>query len=380
LKYHPVAEIFPLMEGAEFDALVADIKANGLSEPILLLDGKILDGRNRWRACEKAKVKPRTVDYEGDNPQAKVISLNLARRHLSESQRAMVGARIATLPKHIHQSKADGSIDPSATVDQAAAKLNVSGPSVKRARTVLDSGTPELIAAVDRDEIPVSLASELARAPAAAQKRAVSGGHAVAKSMARKLKQERGEKGLTEKLGKLAATHAHALPDDQRYSVIYADPPWKYEHCEDKNRSIEANYPTMTLDKICALGVAAKIAADDAILFLWATSPKLAEAMRVITEWGFDYRTCAAWVKDKIGMGYYFRQRHELLLVATRGKMPAPAVAARHDSVVEAPRGRHSEKPEVFREIVERMYPGVPRIELFARIAPKGWDTWGKEA
>ena len=104
---------------------------------------------------------------------------------------------------------------------------------------------------------------------------------------------------------------APPMPTD-RYGVVYADPPWRYDHAEAGNREIENQYPTLSLDEIKALDVPA---ANDCVLFLWATSPKLAEAMQVVEAWGFTYRTCAVWVKDRIGMGYYFRQRHELLLV-----------------------------------------------------------------
>ena len=112
--------------------------------------------------------------------------------------------------------------------------------------------------------------------------------------------------------------------------MILADPPWRYDYTKADSRAIENQYPTLTLDGICELPVA-QVFADKAILFLWATSPKVAEALQVMTAWGFDYRTCAVWVKDRIGMGYYFRQRHELLLVGTRGGMSA--------SCAERPRG-----------------------------------------
>ncbi len=169
------------------------------------------------------------------------------------------------------------------------------------------------------------------------------------------------------------ATAAH-------YPVIYADPPWRYEHVETESRAIENQYPTMDLDAICALKIA-DLATPDAVLFLWATSPKLHEAMRVLDAWGFTYRTSMVWVKDKQGMGYYARQRHELLLVATRGSPPTPAPADRPDSVIEAPRSEHSVKPALFAEAIERMYPALPKIELFVRGAARdGWGTWGNEA
>jgi len=161
------------------------------------------------------------------------------------------------------------------------------------------------------------------------------------------------------------------------FPVLYADPPWRYEHVKTENRAVENQYPTMTLDDICALTVPA---ADDAVLFLWATSPKLAEAMQVLTAWGFTYRTCMVWVKDKIGMGYYARQQHELLLIGAKGEPPVPAEADRPSSVLEAPRTQHSAKPPAFYDVIERMYPGVQKIELFARQTREGWAAWGNQA
>lgn len=161
------------------------------------------------------------------------------------------------------------------------------------------------------------------------------------------------------------------------WNLIYADPPWRYDaNSSPADRAIENQYPTMTLEDICALDVPA---AQDAALYLWTTAPKLQEGMTVMDAWGFSYRTCAVWVKDRIGLGYYFRVRHELLLVGRRGDMPTPAPEDRSDSVIEAPRGEHSEKPTTVYELLERMYPNAQRLEMFARRARLGWDTWGNE-
>jgi N6-adenosine-specific RNA methylase IME4 len=163
------------------------------------------------------------------------------------------------------------------------------------------------------------------------------------------------------------------------FRLLYADPPWRYEHIETESRAIENQYPTMDLDAICALPVPA---ADDAVLYLWATSPKLEEAMRVIDAWGFTYRTCAVWDKEMIGMGYYFRQQHELLLVAARGALPVPDPSARPSSVIRVKRGPHSSKPVRVYELLESMYPAftvADRVELFSRTARPGWTTWSNE-
>jgi N6-adenosine-specific RNA methylase IME4 len=166
-----------------------------------------------------------------------------------------------------------------------------------------------------------------------------------------------------------------------KHAVLYADPPWRYEHppIGASNRSIENHYPTMDLDEICALPVG-EVAADDAVLFMWATAPKLAECFEVITAWGFTYRTCMVWVKDRIGMGYHARNQHEILLIAKRGQFAPPAPPDRPSSVVNAPRGEHSAKPEVFYELIERMYPDAPKVELFARKQRDGWASFGNQA
>ena len=168
-----------------------------------------------------------------------------------------------------------------------------------------------------------------------------------------------------------------------KFAVLYADPPWRYENppMGGSNRSIENHYPTMELEEICALPVA-DIAHENSVLFLWATSPKLSECMEVVKAWGFNYRTKMVWVKDKIGMGYHVREQHESLLIVKRGELPPPAVDNRPSSVVEAPRLEHSAKPPIFYDIIDKMYPDVRKIELFARgtLDREWWTTWGNQA
>jgi protein gp37 len=170
VEFHPLADIFPLMQGPDFDALAEDIRSNGLRERITVTsDGKIIDGRNRYLACLKAKVEPKFDEYKGKgNLLAYVISKNLHRRHLDESQRGMVAARLATMKRGHPES--NPSIE-GFTAKQAASLLNVSHATVERARTVLEHGSPELIRAVDQGEVAVSKAAQsIPRAPADAPK------------------------------------------------------------------------------------------------------------------------------------------------------------------------------------------------------------------
>jgi N6-adenosine-specific RNA methylase IME4 len=134
----------------------------------------------------------------------------------------------------------------------------------------------------------------------------------------------------------------------------------------------------MDIEAICALPVQ-EVTTDDCILFLWVTPPLVAHAVRVVDAWGFRFRTSMVWVKDKLGMGHWVRQRHELLFIAIRGNMLTPPEAARPDSVIEAPRRAHSEKPHEVYELIERMYPELPKLELFARTPRPGWSAWGNQ-
>jgi len=162
------------------------------------------------------------------------------------------------------------------------------------------------------------------------------------------------------------------------WPVIYADPPWRYEAAPTPSRAIENQYPTLPLEDICALPVSDKATAQ-AVLFLWATAPKVDEALQVIKAWGFTYRTHLVWDKVRMGMGYYGRVRHEDLLISNRGGMPTPETDALPDSIISAPRAEHSRKPDVFYELIEGLYPEVPYLELFARRRRTGWDVWGNE-
>jgi ParB-like chromosome segregation protein Spo0J len=139
LAFHPLANIFPLVEGSEFDELVADIREHGLHEPIVVFEDKVLDGRNRLRACEAAGVEPIFTVYQGDDPVAYVISLNLRRRHLNESQRALVAAKLATLRDGQRADLVEG-----LPIGRASGMLNVGERTVARAREVLEHGAPSL--------------------------------------------------------------------------------------------------------------------------------------------------------------------------------------------------------------------------------------------
>jgi N6-adenosine-specific RNA methylase IME4 len=205
--------------------------------------------------------------------------------------------------------------------------------------------------------------------------RAKGGEEVTAKHVAKKLQRDARERDLAS-----ATQAASQALGEKRYGVLYADPPWKFEvYNADTglDHAADAHYPTMPTDQIKALPVPA---ADDAVLFLWSTPPMQPHAHSVMQAWGFTYKSLIVWDKGIDGMGYWVRGRVEILLIGTRGNVPAPLPGEQPPQLVPARRGRHSEKPAIFAEIIEKLYPNTPKLEMFARTARPGWDAWGNEA
>ena len=174
---------------------------------------------------------------------------------------------------------------------------------------------------------------------------------------------------------------------NKTYKIIYADPPWTYNVWSENGnkRSACQHYKVMTKEDIQNLPIQ-KICADDCVLFLWVTPPCLEEGLELIKKWGFVYKTIGfTWIKkNKVsdslfwGMGYYTRANAELCLIATKGKV-LKRMAKNIHQVIESKIGKHSEKPNEARERIVKLFGNLPRIELFARQATPGWDTWGNE-
>lgn len=172
---------------------------------------------------------------------------------------------------------------------------------------------------------------------------------------------------------------------ENKYGIIYADPPWRYDNPKNNDPAMGGiTYPTMSLEDICNMPIH-NIASKNCILFLWATMPKLREALEVIKAWGFNYKTCAfCWVKQSpsgngiySGLGHWTNGNAELCLLATKG---APKRVSKNvKQIVLAPRGRHSAKPPEVRDRIVQLIGDMSRIELFAREEPEGWDCFGNE-
>lgn len=200
---------------------------------------------------------------------------------------------------------------------------------------------------------------------------------AVIKFVADETKTERRDERERALAGKILK-----LPD-RRYGVIVADPEWRWEpwsRLTGLDRAADNHYPTSCTEVIATRDVSS-IAAKDCVLWLWVPIPMLPHGLVVMAAWGFDYVSHYAWGKDKIGTGFWSREKHEILLIGTRGNIPCPAPGTQWGSLIIAPRGAHSAKPECVLEMIEQYFPTLPKIELNRRgPARKGWDAWGDEA
>lgn len=167
-----------------------------------------------------------------------------------------------------------------------------------------------------------------------------------------------------------------------KFRIIYADPPWKYNDSGlDDYGHAERHYPPLTISELCELGEQIReMGESDSVLFIWVTSPMLEDSFKVINSWGFKYKASFVWDKIKHNYGHYNSVRHEFLLICTRGSC-TPDIDELIDSVQSIERSKeHSEKPEEFRAIIDKLYTYGNRIELFARRGVNSeWEIWGNE-
>jgi len=361
LKINPeYRKLVPPIGPEEYRALEIDIIANqGCFESIKInKKDEILDGHNRFEICNKYALYfdtdvidlPSVLDEE-----IYVIKTNLLRRQLTDFQKVEMAKpledRIAEKAKQ--QMLAGKTLPANAervhTDIEVSKAIGVTRGTYERAKKVRDEGTEE------------------EKRKAREKKRMVN---SAFRDVVIRQKREALIKGS-----------ASSFPKGI-YNVILADPPWDYY--AKLRGTADLHYPTMKDEEISKLKVPY---ADDAVLFLWATNPKLEDALRVMQAWGFTYRTLMVWSKVKdgklqMGTGYYVRANVELLLIGIKGSIGPPLEENRPLGLIQAPREEHSKKPSIVYDIIERMYPDYNSyLELFARPKVKrdGWTYWGNE-
>ena len=366
MNFHPIANILPMMRAEEFAALKEDIRVNGQQEPIWTFEGQIIDGRNRFVACHELGLEPKYREWTGNgSPVSFVVSVNQHRRHLTQSQKA--AAAVGFLPLLEQEAKERQSTSTGGNAPQLMAKLpQAEGTARQQAAKMMKVGARYVSDAKQIQESAPELFAEILK------------GEKSLSEVKRAMKQAQ--------IRQEAHSTGSGLPPG-KFRVIYADPPWSHgdrNKSTDKTSSISAHVddgagkhnPSMSTAELRAMDIKS-ICDDDAVLFIWVASPFLFECASVIKAWGFSYKASFVWDKVKREKGQFNSERHDFLLVCTRGSR-LPKTSELYDSIERVERSEaHSEKPDEFRQIVDALYPCGKRLELFARKPVDGWETHG---
>ena len=343
-------KLVPVLSKIDYSNLYQSIKENGLWIPILVNeDNEILDGHNRFDICQELKVpiKHAVRTFENKLLEKKfVIECNLHRRHLNDFQKAELGIPLLEINQQLAKEnqrlsqgqgvKVSSNEERLNSTKQTAQDIGVSKATFERAKKIIEKAPEELKDRVREGKTSINYAY---------------------KTINRQDKKANKE----------------PIPTGE-FDIILADPPWTYDI--NTRGSPDDHYDVMSDNDIYNMNIPSS---KDCVLFMWGTAPKLPEALKVIESWGFTYKTNMVWIKDKIGTGYYFRGKHELLFVAVKGNPLIPEESDRPESVLVAPRTTHSKKPHEVYDIIERMYPNAKYLELFARNTKENWKSWGNE-
>ena len=361
--------IIPPLTAEEYAGLEASILQEGCRDALVVWNGIIVDGHNRYEICWKHGLPFNTVGmvFENKDKAKEWIILNqFGRRNLSAYDRSLLAVRL----KNLFAEKAK---------KNQGARTDISQKSVKSVDTQKELAK---IAGVSHDTIHKVEVIER-KAPEEVKQKIKQGDLTINKAyqdVKRLEKREQIEQKIQEYQQTADTKSIDIYTTDRRYNIIYADPAWGYWEGGQKNQSL--HYQTMTIDEICGLPVQ-RIADENCILFLWVTYPILRECFKVIEAWGFKYSTAGfIWVKRNkhvdssfIGCGSWTRANSELCLIATKGNILR--LDAGISQIIEAPIEEHSKKPRIARELITKLVGELPRIELFSRQNVPGWDRWG---
>lgn len=363
-------ELIPPLSLEELESLEESIIAEGCRDSLVTWDNTIIDGHHRYAICHKNYIpfttvnKKQALETELD-VKLWMINNQFSRRNLPTETRLALAYKF----KEFEADKAKSRMQETQfkKIDTASALVRHPDKHFKQDND-LKGKTLEIIA--QKAGVSTRTAEQydtVQRKGTEEQKAAVASGNSSIKKVYTQI--QRAERLETNK--------ATQWPKG-KYRVIYADPPWQYgDERFGMGRAID-HYNTMSIDELKAMSVAL-LAEDNSVLFLWATAPLLVEAFELIEAWGFTYKTNIVWDKVRANLGNYTSVRHEHLLIATKGS-GVPDNTIRVDSVQVVERtGRHSEKPEKFRSIIETLYTYGNKIELFSRKRVDGWEVYGNE-
>jgi len=368
--------------------LAESISKIGLLNPVTIAKENVLvAGLHRLMAAKRlgwTEIDVNVVDVDGLYAELAEIDENLIRNELHYMDRGKQLLRRKEIYEELYPETKQGNsqaigmnraignnvseiISPT-FVEDVADKLNVSKRTIETELQIAKNILPEVQEVIKEKDIPKTQALKIARMEPEQQVK-----------VAQKIIND-GAKSIIDARRLIKKEEVKETPEVKgKYRIIYADPPWKYgDKLIDGYGTADNHYPTMSIQELCELPIK-ELADENAVLFLWVTSPLLEECFAVINAWGFKYKTSFIWDKVRHNMGHYNSVRHELLLICTRGSC-LPDNGKLFDSVVSIERSdKHSEKPEYFREIIDTLYTHGKRIELFARKKADGWDVWGNQ-
>ena len=369
MKTHKFADIFPMMGDEQFQILKNDIKENGFDEnnPIWIYEDKILDGRNRNKACKELKIKPVIKIYNGDSPLDFVIRLNLKRRHLTSSQCAVVAQEVMPMLEEEAKKRQQGGqggvllvekipqakVRDNKSAVKAGKMFNVNEKYVRDIKKLKKDGKQKEIEAIKQGEKTIT----------------------EVKRQIKEDKRETERKEDSKKIKKIKKPEE--LFKEVKFTTIVIDPPWDWGDEGDVNQLGRAkpDYATMSLEELKKIPID-NITKPDAHIYLWVTNRSLPKGFELLKEWGFRYITCLTWCKPSFGMGNYFRGSTEQILFGVKGSLSLK----RKDvgTWFEANRGKdgHSSKPEEFYKLIESCSPGL-YLDYFGRTKKDGWFTYG---
>jgi len=381
IEDHPIADIFPLMEEIELNELIESIRDHGLREPIRLYEDKIIDGRNRYRACMTVGVAPITCSFEGNAQEAIALvwDSNRIRRHLSPSQAAMADARREKMLKVYapvkaaakeRQRKHGGTVPgrPKETPPESVPEVKAGDRETRTLRAKAAGTNAKYIDLADQlVEKHPDLAEQVER------------GEKSLTQVGRELREEKREQQRNQNAIKISK--AQRIEDIQGlFTTIVADPPWSLEDEGGINQLGRAkqDYESWPIERIKELPIN-KLADNDCHLYLWITNRSLPKGFRLLEAWDFRYIVMLTWPKPSFGMGNYFRGQTEHVLFGVKGSLP---LKRKNASTLLPPwkrgTGGHSSKPIEIYDFIESCSPG-PYLELFSRgEARKNWTLWGE--
>ncbi len=338
--------LIPSLSIEERNLLKESIKQEGVREPLIIWNNTLIDGHNRYQICNKYNIDYRTKQINFKDRQEAllwIINNQLARRNLSSYDRTVLALRHEEIISPGQGKRID--LVPNGTKLRTSKKVSeiakVGEGTLQRVKFIEQHANPEQKKRLSTQQDSINKVY-----------------HEIRKDLV-----------LNQKIKTIK------LPKEE-FNIIYADPPWRYDFSQTNERSIETHYSSMSLEQIKEMKIPTE---ENSVLLLWGTAPKLKEALEVMESWGFEYKTCAIWDKEIIGMGYWFRGQHELLLIGTKGNVKTPKPENRFSSVIKERRSKHSKKPKKVYDMIESMFPNQKYLELFARNKRKNWVSWGNE-